>query len=79
MINKIISNSSRRVVITGMGMVSPLGISVQQNWENLIKGKVAIRDLSKENFADSLPKSCRIGATLDDSFDKNKFKTLVSP
>ncbi len=29
----------RRVVITGMGCVTPLGNSVKETWENLIAGK----------------------------------------
>lgn len=68
--------SIRRVVITGMGAVTPLGSNIQQNWENLIQGEIAIRDLSGENYAESLPKSCKIAATIKD-FDKTKYKTLV--
>jgi len=32
----------RRVVITGMGAVTPLGHSVEENWKNLIQGKSGI-------------------------------------
>lgn len=28
-----------RVVITGVGMVSPLGINVSTSWNNLLSGK----------------------------------------
>jgi 3-oxoacyl-[acyl-carrier-protein] synthase II len=31
--------SKRRVVITGMGMVSPVGNTVASTWENILKGK----------------------------------------
>lgn len=33
----------RRVVITGIGIVSPLGIGKQAFWENLLSGKVAVQ------------------------------------
>ena len=31
--------AKRRVVITGMGMVSPVGLSVKESWENILAGK----------------------------------------
>lgn len=34
--------SKRRVVVTGLGMLSPLGNTVEQNWQNLIAGKSGI-------------------------------------
>jgi 3-oxoacyl-[acyl-carrier-protein] synthase II len=36
---------SQRVVITGMGMVSPLGLDVKSSWRALINGEVGIRDV----------------------------------
>jgi 3-oxoacyl-[acyl-carrier-protein] synthase II len=32
----------RRVVITGLGMISPLGLTVEENWSNLLAGKSGI-------------------------------------
>ena len=77
MINKISNNLKRRVVVTGMGIVSPLGNSLMESWNNLINGKVAIRDLSNEKYANNLPKNCKIGATINSTFDANKYKSLV--
>lgn len=38
---------SRRVVITGMGVVSPVGKSVDEFWQNLLAGKNAIDTISR--------------------------------
>jgi 3-oxoacyl-[acyl-carrier-protein] synthase II len=32
-------NGRRRVVVTGLGMVTPLGNDVETTWSNLIAGK----------------------------------------
>ncbi len=34
--------SKRRVVITGLGMVSPVGLTVKESWENILAGKSGI-------------------------------------
>ena len=39
--------SKRRVVVTGLGVVSPVGIGVQTSWSNLIAGKSGITRISK--------------------------------
>ena len=40
-------NSKRRVVITGLGVVSPVGIGTQNAWANLIKGQSGITRITK--------------------------------
>lgn len=43
----------RRVVVTGTGMVSPLGIGVDENWDSICKGKSGIGQITRfdvENF-----------------------------
>ncbi len=37
----------RRVVVTGLGMVTPLGTGVEKNWEAVCKGKSGLRTISK--------------------------------
>jgi len=37
----------RRVVITGLGMVTPLGTGVEKNWENVCAGKTGIGPITK--------------------------------
>jgi 3-oxoacyl-[acyl-carrier-protein] synthase II len=44
----------RRIVVTGMGAVSPLGCGVETNWKRLIAGQSGIRALS-DNVAADLP------------------------
>src|SRR5690348_6624456 len=37
---------SRRVVITGIGIISPIGIGAKAHWENLVAGKVGVRRIA---------------------------------
>jgi 3-oxoacyl-[acyl-carrier-protein] synthase II len=42
----------RRVVITGMGMVSPLGNDVQSSWQNLLAGKSGAAEIQAFDHTD---------------------------
>ena len=42
----------RRVVVTGMGVVSPLGRGVKHNWESLLQGKSGIRQIQGIDLKD---------------------------
>ncbi len=42
----------RRVVITGMGIVSPLGVGVDKNWAELTNGKSGIRKITRFEASD---------------------------
>tara|TARA_Y100000815_G_scaffold261950_1_gene274802 strand:+ start:95 stop:1333 length:1239 start_codon:yes stop_codon:yes gene_type:complete len=35
--------AKRRVVVTGLGMISPIGLSVDESWQNCINGKSGIK------------------------------------
>ena len=48
---------ARRVVITGLGMVTPLGIGVEENWEAVSKGKSGLGPITRFD-ASSFP--CQI-------------------
>jgi 3-oxoacyl-(acyl-carrier-protein) synthase len=39
--------SKRRVVITGLGMLSPVGNSVSESWNNIINGKSGVSNITK--------------------------------
>ena len=47
----------RRVVITGLGMVSPLGLGVQTNWDALVQGRSGIGPITR---FDASAYACRI-------------------
>jgi 3-oxoacyl-[acyl-carrier-protein] synthase II len=41
----------RRVVVTGLGAVTPLGVGVDELWKGLVEGRCGIRELTGEEFA----------------------------
>jgi 3-oxoacyl-[acyl-carrier-protein] synthase II len=49
--------SSRRVVVTGLGLISPIGNSVDVGWQNLLAGRSGIANITK---FDASAFSCRI-------------------
>ena len=53
----------RRIVVTGMGAVSPLGCGVETNWSRLLAGRSGIRTLPEAITADL---SERVGGQVPD-------------
>ena len=59
----------RRVVVTGLGTINPLGNSVKSSWQALINSKSGIKKIDTFNTEDY---PCKIAATVDDSLiDEN--------
>ncbi len=44
--------AKRRVVVTGLGMVSPVGLSVKESWENILAGKSGIASITHFDVSD---------------------------
>jgi 3-oxoacyl-[acyl-carrier-protein] synthase II len=64
--------SKRRVVITGVGALSAVGLTVQENWDNLLAGKSGIDYLTK---FDTTAYSVKFGGVLK-GFDPTEY---ISP
>ena len=57
---------SRRVVVTGMGAVTPIGLSREDFWNACIKGKSGVRTITRFDCSEF---DSRIAAQLPESFD----------
>ena len=62
---------TRRVVVTGVGLVTPLGTGTDLTWKNLIAGKSGIRRISYFD-AEAKGMACTIAGEVPD-FDAEKF------
>ena len=58
------ATSPKRVVVTGMGLVSPVGNDVSTSWENLLAGKSGGGPITSFDATDDFP--CRIGCEVKD-------------
>ena len=71
----------RRVVVTGMGMITALGCGVNDNWKNLISGKSGIKKIDSFTTED-LPS--QIGGIIPENkshlvIDRPESVNLVKP
>ena len=55
--------SNRRVVVTGLGIVSPVGNNLKQSWSNIIAGNSGVISIDKFDTSDF---SAKIAATVKD-------------
>eukprot|EP01132_Coremiostelium_polycephalum_P007995 gene7995-9837_t len=68
------------VVVTGIGLVTPLGVGVNKNWESLIKGKSGISKLEFRNgspFPYELP--VKVAASVPRGNDAHQFNEQMIP
>jgi len=61
--------SKRRVVITGLGIISPVGSTVSKAWDNIVSGKSGITRITR---FDASAFSSQIAGEVDD-FDVNEY------
>ncbi|KAJ6630911.1 3-oxoacyl-[acyl-carrier-protein] synthase, mitochondrial [Pseudolycoriella hygida] len=75
------SSNNRRVVVTGLGVVSPIGSNAETSWKSIVDGRCGIRNLEESSYS-NLP--CRIAAQINKSelpidtfFTKSELKTMA--
>ncbi len=68
----------RRVVITGMGLISPLGLDLPSSWEALLAGKSGVGPITRFDTTDY---ACRIAAEVrgfnpEDHFSRKEIRKI---
>lgn len=61
--------SKRRVVITGLGIVSPVGVGIAATWPNILAGKSGVKKIS---HFDASSMACQVAGEVTD-FDATQF------
>jgi len=61
------SKAKQRVVVTGMGAITSLGVGLKKNWDNLLKGASGLHSL--KHMKEMAPYKCQVGATIASDFD----------
>ena len=69
--------SKRRVVITGMGIISPVGNSVSESWNNIIKGNSGVSPITKFDTTDFETKfAATVNLNPEDHLDKKEIRRV---
>ena len=63
----------RRVVVTGIGTINPLGKNLESSWDLLINSKSGISKINKFDVNDF---PCQIAGTIKDSYIDNEIVSL---
>lgn len=63
------SNQKRRVVVTGLGAVTPIGLSVDEFWDSMVQGKSGVAPIS---YFDTTDYASKIAAEVK-NFDPHNF------
>ena len=66
--------SKRRVVVTGIGIISPVGVTLEQNWQNITAGVSGIGRISR---FDPTGFPCQVAGEAND-FDVEQYMSAKS-
>ena len=69
---------SRRVVVTGLGVVSPIGVGVEKNWDALLNGKSGVGSITRFDVSElpvKIAGECR-DFNPEDFIDKKEIKKM---
>lgn len=69
--------STKRVVITGLGLVTPLGLDVKSSWEGIVNGRSGIKTITE---FDTSNLACKIAGLIDSSEEYGfKLENFTAP
>ena len=67
--------SKRRVVITGLGLLSPVGNNVTESWNNIIQGKSGVKPITSFDISEFETKfAATVDITAEDFLDKKEIR-----
>ena len=67
--------SKRRVVITGLGLLSPVGNNVTESWNNIIQGKSGVKPITSFDISEFETKfAATVDIAIDDFLDNKEIR-----
>jgi len=67
--------SKRRVVITGLGLLSPVGNNVTESWNNIIQGKSGVKPITSFDISEFETKfAATVNIAVEDFLDKKEVR-----